>query len=222
MPRLMRIVQCVAVVTVVISYSIVSHHYTVAQSADYGAILSIAPIMVIALGLAWRSSIRFLMLALLGLTIALLIVYRDVFLQNYSWVYFIEHAGINLFLCLMFGSSLLDGRQPLCTVWAGHFHGKLSLARIRYTRQVTIAWTVYFAVMVMVSVLLFFLGPVHVWSVFASFLTPIFLVLMFVGEYMIRLRVVPAKDHATLLQSLRAFRELPPSSLSRNKAKISP
>ncbi len=134
---------------------------------------------------------------------------------SFGWIYFVQHAGTNAVLGWIFGRSLCNGREPLCSRFAAIVHGLLSTEVARYTRYVTIAWTVFFVLMVSVSALLFFLAPIDAWSVFANFVTPIVVVLMFVIEYGIRLRVLPSMQHATILESVRAFRNSPFSLRSR-------
>ena len=156
------------------------------------------------------------MLALCGVAFALPAVYWGTLRQNYCLVYLFQHSGTNAALCLVFGRTLLNGRQPLCSRLAILLHGTLSPERGRYTRQVTVAWTIYFASMASISVLLFFLVPIPVWSVFANLLNPLFVALMFVGEYAIRLRVLPGMSHTSLIRSAQAFWQSPPSSSDRH------
>ena len=141
-------------------------------------------------------------LAIGGLALACpLLAYQ----QNFAWLYLLEHAGTNAALCLMFGRTLRSGQTPLCTRLSAMAHGSLSPSRKRYTHQVTIAWTVFFAVMTVASALLFFLAPIEAWLGFASFATPLLVVLMFACEYLLRLRVLPREKHSTLIETARTF-----------------
>jgi uncharacterized membrane protein len=74
-----------------------------------------------------------------------------------------------------------------------------------YTRQVTIAWTLFFGAMALASTLLFFLAPLATWSVFANLLTLPLVALMFIGEYWVRRWVLPEMRHMRILDAVRAF-----------------
>jgi uncharacterized membrane protein len=86
-------------------------------------------------------------------------------------------------------------------------HGKLSPALMRYTRQVTWAWTLYFAAQTSLSLLLFWLAPVAVWSVFANLLNLPLLILMFTAEYGARVILLPPSDRSGPLEAIRAYRQ---------------
>jgi len=62
-------------------------------------------------------------------------------------------------------------------------------------RPSTLTWTVYFITSAVLSVGLFFFGPIAVWSYFANLLTPVIVGLVFVIEYLVRVRVLPERAH---------------------------
>jgi len=78
-----------------------------------------------------------------------------------------------------------------------------------YARQVTVAWTLFFAVMVLISTVLFFLAPLATWSVFANFMIFPLVALMFLAEYLVRRRVLPNLPNSNILDAVRAFRNTP-------------
>ena len=80
---------------------------------------------------------------------------------------------------------------------------------VRVLRQFTVAWTLFFAVMLLASTSLFFLTPLATWSVFADFLTLPLVALMFVVEYGVRRRVLPDMQNTHILDAFRAFRNTP-------------
>jgi uncharacterized membrane protein len=45
-----------------------------------------------------------------------------------------------------------------------------------------------------------------VWSYFANLLTPILVGLMFVVEYLVRVRVLPDRAHFSIAQTIQAYR----------------
>jgi acyl-coenzyme A synthetase/AMP-(fatty) acid ligase len=82
--------------------------------------------------------------------------------QNVAMLYYLQHVGTNLTLGLLFGCSLFGQGEALVTRFArlAH-HGVLSEAQFFYTRQVTIAWTVFFGATAVLSTVLFvFASPI--------------------------------------------------------------
>lgn len=121
-------------------------------------------------------------------------------------LYLLQHVGMNILLGLLFGRSLLVGRKPLVTVFASLLHEVMTPALLTYTRRVTRAWTLFFVAMATLSLLLFFLAPIEVWSFFANILTWPLVGLMFVVENEVRKRALPPEDQVGIVAAVRAFR----------------
>ncbi len=122
-------------------------------------------------------------------------------------LYFIQHLGTNLALGILFGRTLLPGRRPLVTHFALLAHdGKISALKERYTRGVTIAWTTFFFGMATVSVGLFFFASAAAWSAFANLLSLLLIVLMFVVEHLVRMRMLPPEDKSSFADTIRGYR----------------
>jgi len=109
-------------------------------------------------------------------------------------------------LGLIFGRSLVRQRKPLCTVIARLVHEEMTPELLRYTRQVTLAWALFFLVSAVLSILLFVLAPIEAWSVFANILTLPLVVVMFVVENEVRKRVLPPRDQVGLRATVCALR----------------
>lgn len=125
-----------------------------------------------------------------------------------SWrgVFVVEHVVIHVVLAVVFGSTLAAGKEPLVTVLARRVHlGVLTEAMTAYSRKVTAAWTVYFVAMGALSVAVFAFAPFDAWSAFAYFGTPAALVAMFVGEHLLRYRLHPEFERASLGAALSAY-----------------
>ena len=196
-----------AVLLLGIGYSVLSH--IAAASASPGlpeALVAVIPLLGLALVMAWRSSRRPLMLGLFVAACVVLYGFSAWLIAHYNWVFLLQHAGMYALLCGAFGRTLQAGRTPMITGFAGIVHGSLSPAQIRYTRSVTWAWTLYFGGTSALSLLLFWLAPVPVWSAFANLLGGPLLVLMFAGEYAVRCHVLPVADRAGPLEAIRAYR----------------
>ena len=121
-------------------------------------------------------------------------------------IYLAQHVAIHVLLAFVFGLTLQAGREPLVTALARRVHGGVTPAMAVYTRKVTVAWTGYFVAMAALSLALFPFAPFALWAVFANLLTPLAMVLMFVGEYLLRYRLHPEFERATLAQAMRAVR----------------
>lgn len=179
-----------------------------AQPTLAGAVVAVGPVLAIAALLAWRSPRRAAGLALILACIALLWAARDFVEQHFSWVYFVQNAGTNALLAVVFGRTLRGGETPLCTQLAAFVHRPaVPPIVIRYTRQVTVAWTLFFATSAVLSTTLFAFAPVEVWSLYANLLAMPLVGLMFVGEYFVRCKVLPREHRPSLMETVRAYRQ---------------
>jgi uncharacterized membrane protein len=209
-----RIARGLVIAAAAVAYPVLAH-YSAATSAattlpSLGVAVSLAPSLAILLWLAWRSPRRPLMLLLCAAVGGVLGVYWGALQRNFSWVYFLQHVGTNVMLAAVFGVTLMRGRQPLVTKLAEVVHrGSLEPEVLRYTRQVTLAWTLFFVAVSLVSGVLFCCASIEVWSVFANFLTFPLIVLMFAVEYAVRLRMLPNQEHHSIMEGVRAFWKKP-------------
>ena len=205
--RFRHAVRWAAVVVLGIAYSVLSHIASASAVPDrLDALVAVVPLAGLALAMAWRSSRRGAMLALCLAACLLLYSVSGWLVAHYNWIFLLQHAGMYALLCLAFGRTLRAGRTPMISRFAQTVHGTLSPALVRYTRSVTVAWTCYFGGIAALSLLLFGLAPVRVWSVFANLLGVPLLALMFAGEYAVRWLVLPAADRAGPIEAIRAYR----------------
>ena len=112
-------------------------------------------------------------------------------------------------LSVRLGRTSAAGRESTRTYFARLVQGALTPALERYTRQITQAWVMFFALMTVVSTLLYWAAPLEVWSLFANFFTGPLIGLMFVGEYIVRRRVLPHMQHAHILDAVKVFWKAP-------------
>jgi uncharacterized membrane protein len=182
-------------------------HYAAARPEEIGAwaiLLAGAPVLFAIFGLA-RESRQGLFVGVLTIAAMGLLAWLWPTLRNPTvWLYFAEHFGINAALALMFGRTLLQGHRPLVTVIAAMAHDEMSPELLRYTRQVTVAWTLFFVANALVSTVLFFLAPIEVWSVFANILSMPLVGAMFLVENEVRKRTLPKRDLVGLFTTVRA------------------
>ena len=197
-------------------YSVLAHLAAASTTPDrLDALVAVLPLLGLAFVMAWRSSRRTVMLALCLAACAGLYAMSAWLVAHYHWVFLLQHAGVYALLCAAFGRTLRSGRTPMVTALARIVHRTMSPALIGYTRSVTWAWTLYFGCIAGLSLLLFWLAPIAVWSAFANLLGVPLLVLMFVGEYAVRCCVLPASDRAGPLDAIRAYRQASSSGSAR-------
>ena len=111
-----------------------------------------------------------------------------------------------LMLLVTFGITLQPGRKALCVHFAEMMNdGALPAEHERYARNVTVAWVVFFTLLIVISTLLFFLAPLTTWSIFVNFLTLPLVALMFMGEFMVRRRVLTDLPAGNILDAVRAY-----------------
>jgi uncharacterized membrane protein len=196
----------IAVGVAAVAYVLGSHWLmTRAPASPWNAVIVVGPMLVGAAILAWQRGQRWLG-ALAALATAALIVqaWRGGGLAAGS-LYVGQHVAIHVLLAFVFGLTLQAGREPLVSALARRVHGGLTRPMEIYSRKVTVAWTIYFAAMAVLSLALYAFAPFDAWATFANLVTPLAMLLMFVGEYLLRYRLHPEFERATLGQAMRAY-----------------
>ena len=194
------------IAVLVAGYAIVAHYTNSNPRAkSLGAVMAIAPPLAVALGFAWRSAYRLPALSLAALGTVLLVIHWRVVEANFPLVYLLEECSVYALLSFTFARTLLLGRVPLCTHWAHLVHGPLPVAVARYTRSTTIAWALFFALITCASLALYQYAPLRIWSAFSNFFTIPLVVMMFIAEYAVRRKRLPAEHRTGLLQSVRVY-----------------
>jgi uncharacterized membrane protein len=125
--------------------------------------------------------------------------------KNFSLVYLLQECGMYGILAWGFGRSLRAGDTALCTRLADKLHSPLTPSELRYTRQVTWAWALFFAAITLTIFVLFLSAPLRVWSIFVNFVTLPLVAAMFLGEYAVRHRVLPQTHRRGILATVRVF-----------------
>ena len=173
--------------------------------SPWGAVALLTPMLaIIAIG-TWRSGQRALgLLAAATLAgLALKTALGGGLAPEH--LYLAEHVAIHLFLAFTFGITLRHGARALITRLAERVHDGLTPDMERYTRKLTLAWTIYFCAMAALSIGLHALAPFATWALFANLLTPLALLAMFVGEYLLRYRLHPEFERASVSDMIRAY-----------------
>jgi len=210
MDRLIGIARAAAGIAAVVVYQ-VGAHYAAATPGAHGVGLAMAlvPPLAIALVAAARSTQRAWLVPLWVLACGALWIARSPLARHFEWGLYIEHASFNLMMAMLFGRTLVAGRVPLCTQFAAVVHGTLTPRIARYSRQVTVAWTLFFLATAAVSTLLFATAPIVTWSTFANYLSLPLVGAMFVVEYLCRRIVLRGEPRSSLFDAVRAYRHRP-------------
>jgi len=206
---ILRIMRWIGIAALMIAYALLAHHTNESvHNGHLGAVVAIVPIVFVLLMATRQSAWRFLIMLFI-LSTALWFNWSTLS-QNFWVVYWLQDAGIQFALFITFGRTLIAGRKPLCTRFAEMVHsGSLSPQHMIYTRQITVAWTAFFAVMTVTSTLLFFLAPLTTWSIFANFLTLPLIALMFIVEYGVRIWLLPDSRQTNIFDAVKAYKNDP-------------
>jgi hypothetical protein len=127
---------------------------TRAQDSAWALAIVLVPLVLLSAAAAWNSGYR--TLARAGLVGALLLALQAASGQGIPsrWLYLAQHAGVHRALAAWFGSTLRRGAEPLVSALARRVHGSFTPDMARYTRSVTLAWTLYFIAMATTSLVL--------------------------------------------------------------------
>jgi len=200
-----RKLRLAAIVALIVGYASLSHYCITGGRRELGAALAVFPLLALGASLLRRSKGP-LIAAAAGVAAALLLYdCRPLLERNFALVYLLEECGMNGLLAAVFGRSLRTGHTPLCTRLADQLHGPLTPAELRYTRRVTLAWTLLFVAITLTTLGLYLAAPLAAWSFFVNFVTVPLIAAMFVAELAVRRRVLPPADRGGMLASLRLF-----------------
>ncbi|GJH29205.1 hypothetical protein [Caballeronia novacaledonica] len=201
-----RFLRAAGGVGAIAAYQLAAHHAASTPGAHgLGLALVLAPILLIALNAVVRSPARGWLLPLWALACVASWLGRAPLTAHFGWGLWLEHASFNLALAWMFGRTLVHGREPLCTQFATMVHGQIEARVVRYTRHVTLAWTLFFVATAFVSTVLFACASIVAWSTFANYLALPLVGLMFVAEYACRRIALPDMEPSSIMDAVRAY-----------------
>ena len=195
-----------AAVLVSVAFAIAAHVAIVEGLTAIGALLSLVPVTALLLFFVRRSRHRAAAIAALALAVFGAFLAFPSLELHYPDLFFVEHAGGQLLLAVLFGRTLLRGEEPIVARFARLIHGEIPAHVARYCRGVTIAWTIFFCALFTLSFSLYVAGYLAAWSVLANILSPLLVGAMFVIEYLVRMRALPDWERVGLLGGVHAFR----------------
>lgn len=192
-------------VAATVVYLVLCHHAVDTGSA-WAPWLMLLPLSATLVGAAGLRFGRWAGVAVALAVVAALALSQPWLRLHGGWLYVAEHVGFNLALALLFGLSLSDPRGALITRLAQQVRGQTLPPGVAvYTRRATLAWTLAFVAIALVSIGLFLWAPLGHWSVFANLLTAPLIATLFVAEYIVRRLVLRDIDHSRFLDGFRAF-----------------
>ncbi len=217
MPNVIRIARWSGITAIIVIYALLVHHvnalgqssaiqFGIIQANSLGALLALTPILLLVITYAYKVKSR-----LIGIGLVLIFSISCWLLWSFvkhhtGLVFWMLDVGLMLALLMTFGQTLLSGRKPLCVHFAEIINGgPLPQEHENYARKVTVAWVVFFAMIILVSTLLFFLAPLVTWSFFVNFLTLPLVALMFAGEFIMRRRLLTDLPSGHALDAVRAY-----------------
>jgi len=119
---------------------------------------------------------------------------------------YLPSVAVDVLLAWLFGHTLASGHQPLISRVARLEHGAdLDPETLRYTRSVTFAWFLFFAVCAVASLLLGVFASLRHWSLFANVLMLPMALALFLGEWAYRRRRFHEREHASPFATIAQF-----------------
>lgn len=171
-------------------------------------LVALAPLILLAFAFTWhsrwRGPVALAVIALVGAAVH----FRADLAQHVPALWLLQHVAGHGALAIMFARTLLPGEVPLATRVARAVLPSMPTAVVRYTRGVTVAWTLYFVAMAVLSLALYLSAGPAAWSTFATLVSGPLVGLMFVLEFALRRFMVPASHRATIAQTVAGFRTL--------------
>ncbi|MEE8433352.1 MAG: hypothetical protein V3S64_01060 [bacterium] len=144
-------------------------------------------------------------LACLAAAIAIFATAARLLLEGGGNAIYLPSVVIPLFFGGVFIASLLPGRVPIITRIAVAVRGGLPDRMMRYSRQLTRAWVVFFLLISAEALALAIWAPLEVWSLFTNVLNYVFIFTFFVLEYAYRKLIVKEEDILSFSQYIRAL-----------------
>jgi uncharacterized membrane protein len=180
--------------------------YQSAFAVDSGSrtlVLTVLAWQVFAQWILWKQNKRLIAIVLSIVCLPFFYFYQH--LGSIQWVNLIPNSLIYGSLALMFAKTLTKGQIPLITQLATKIEGTLPPAIANYTRQVTVAWAIFFALNVIVSIALYYFVSFAAWSLFSNVYSTPLLIGMFALEFLYRKTRYRQYKTASFADGMKAF-----------------
>lgn len=185
-------------------YAALSHlSYSNPSAKGLGAVLSIAPLILVGVILAWRWLHPLAGLLVAALLCGMFYWYWPVVERHYAWSDLAQQFGLYALVTVAFARSLFAGRVPLCAQLAGKSVTSAASSEVIYLRRATVAWTFFYALLTAAVLVLHFLVPLRTWSLFVNFATIGLISVAGVADLAIRYCILPRRQGDGILAIVR-------------------
>lgn len=123
--------------------------------------------------------------------VAFIIIALGTFLSSYDSVKSYP-VIVNFSLAIIFMQSLSSGKMPIIERIARIQEQDLPEHAIKYTRKVTVVWSVFFIINGLVSIGTWIFADIETWTLYNGFISYIFIGVLFLVEFVIRQKVKKA------------------------------
>ena len=168
---------------------------------------SVIPLIFVILIFAMAVMIRQRMAALI---LALMLIASFILIQQGSSqdVYFLPPIAINYFIGMIFLKSLMKNSTPLIERYMLLLEGEVDAKERKYARWFTTLWAFVLLSLAVETAVLAMFASHEIWSLFTNFINYLILGLMFLFEYLVRLRMFPQKQHKSFIQFINSLRKI--------------
>ena len=210
-----KLAVAIAIASAFFGYQFLIHKISVSGNLTVlsAALILIPFVVAVTWLIAAEIGLRYALAISFTLILLCLLAFRVLGFPQPAIILGMPHLAANSFLMWFFGRTLTYQREPLITTLARKVHGSLPPELVSYTRHVTIAWTLFFAMQISCSIGLYSFASLEAWSTFINILSSPLIVLMFLCEY--TYRVLRYRDHrSSPFDGLKIFSNDPPASKS--------
>lgn len=174
-------------------------------SGGLAVIAAFSPAIIILLFMSWKTHYPIIWFS--GIVSACIVLwhYHSILTHYLIWAYMVQRSGIFVLLAAVFGGTLLPGRVPMISRIAELVHGPLSERVALYTRRVTMAWTIFFATMTALPLVILLFVPHHLLFLSVNIISALLMASMFFAEYMVRCRAIPAGERSGMMEGIHAY-----------------
>ena len=137
-----------------------------------------------------------------------------VFIDSARLVLYLPPIFILVFFLVNFAKTLLPGREALITKISRIVFQDDTPGIVPYTRQLTWVWTCSLAILLIETVALSIFAPIEVWSLFTNILNYVFVLLLFVLEFIYR--IYRFGSRYSVLYCLKKLTQLPINQLFKS------
>lgn len=119
-------------------------------------------------------------------------------------VVFLPPILIPIALAYIFGKTLIGNNTAFITVLAQKIRNTdIGEREIKYTRNVTKIWFLFFIICIIEAILLAYFADVATWSFFTNFVNYILIAALFIIEYSVRRIVLNDLDHPSFVSFIK-------------------